>query len=108
VWVFEMTSALLITAAWAPWCWRTASGSAAAHQREWPSALPRGRAPARPAGPGVYARHNAVDTPALLPDGTPSELSVSRVLTARDQNVARRLRGAERPIERDVEEGATR
>ena len=33
--------------------------------------------------PGVYARHNAVDTPALLPDGTPSELSVSRVLAAR-------------------------
>jgi len=33
--------------------------------------------------PGVYARHNAVDTPALLPDGTPSELSVSRVLRAR-------------------------
>ncbi len=27
-------------------------------------------------GPGVYARHNAVDTPALLPDGSPSELSV--------------------------------
>ena len=35
--------------------------------------------------PGVYARHNAVDTPALLPDGTPSGLSVSRVLVARDQ-----------------------
>ena len=35
--------------------------------------------------PGVFARHNAVDTPALLPDGTPSELSVSRVLTARGQ-----------------------
>jgi NADH-quinone oxidoreductase subunit J len=33
--------------------------------------------------PGVYARHNAVDTPALLPDGTPSESSVSRVLAAR-------------------------
>jgi NADH-quinone oxidoreductase subunit J len=33
--------------------------------------------------PGVYARHNAVDTPALLPDGTPAESSVSRVLTAR-------------------------
>ena len=30
------------------------------------------------ARPGVYARHNAVDTPALLPDGTPSELSVNR------------------------------
>jgi NADH-quinone oxidoreductase subunit J len=35
--------------------------------------------------PGVFARHNAVDIPALLPDGTPSELSVSRVLTARNQ-----------------------
>ena len=33
--------------------------------------------------PGVYARHNAVDTPALLPDGTASEESVSRVLAAR-------------------------
>jgi len=33
--------------------------------------------------PGVYARHNAVDTPALLPDGTPAEASVSRVLAAR-------------------------
>jgi NADH-quinone oxidoreductase subunit J len=33
--------------------------------------------------PGVYARHNAVDTPALLPDGTASESSVSRVLVAR-------------------------
>lgn len=27
--------------------------------------------------PGVYARSNAVDTPALLPDGSPSELSVN-------------------------------
>ena len=33
--------------------------------------------------PGVFARHNAVDTPALLPDGTTSDLSVSRVLAAR-------------------------
>ncbi len=36
--------------------------------------------------PGVFARHNAVDTPALLPDGSPSELSVSRVLRVRGQN----------------------
>ncbi len=33
--------------------------------------------------PGVYARHNAVDTPALLPDGTVAESSISRVLAAR-------------------------
>jgi NADH-quinone oxidoreductase subunit J len=33
--------------------------------------------------PGVYARHNAVDTPALLPDGSPSRRSVPAVLVAR-------------------------
>lgn len=33
--------------------------------------------------PGVYARHNAVDTPALLPDGSVAEASISRVLLAR-------------------------
>ncbi len=33
--------------------------------------------------PGVYARHNANDTPALLPDGSISELSISRTLRAR-------------------------
>jgi len=33
--------------------------------------------------PGVFARHNAVDTPALLPDGTPAERSVSATLRAR-------------------------
>ena len=33
--------------------------------------------------PGVFARHNSVDTPALLPDGTPAQSSISRVLLAR-------------------------
>lgn len=33
--------------------------------------------------PGVYARHNANDTPALLPDGSISELSISRTLRSR-------------------------
>jgi NADH-quinone oxidoreductase subunit J len=31
----------------------------------------------------VYARHNAVDVPALLPDGSYSEGSVSKVLQRR-------------------------
>ena len=31
----------------------------------------------------MFARHNAVDTPALLPDGSVSELSVSATLRAR-------------------------
>ncbi|GAA1164117.1 NADH-quinone oxidoreductase subunit J [Ornithinimicrobium humiphilum] len=35
--------------------------------------------------PGVYARHNAADTPALAPDGTPVEESVPRILVARGQ-----------------------
>lgn len=35
--------------------------------------------------PGVYARHNAVDLPGLLPDGTPSELTVNATLRARGQ-----------------------
>jgi NADH-quinone oxidoreductase subunit J len=35
--------------------------------------------------PGVYARHNAVDIPGLLPDGTPSELTVNATLRHRGQ-----------------------
>lgn len=35
--------------------------------------------------PGVLARHNSANTPGLLPDGTPAEASVPRVLVARDQ-----------------------
>jgi NADH-quinone oxidoreductase subunit J len=33
--------------------------------------------------PGVYARHNAVDVPARLPDGSFAELSVSTILRHR-------------------------
>lgn len=35
--------------------------------------------------PGVYARHNALDVPALDPEGKPIEESISRVLEMRDQ-----------------------
>jgi len=34
-------------------------------------------------GPGVFARHNAVDVPALLPDGTPAPASISETLRSR-------------------------
>ncbi|WP_062294138.1 NADH-quinone oxidoreductase subunit J [Demequina phytophila] len=37
--------------------------------------------------PGVYARHNALDVPALDPEGRPIEHSVSRVLKIRNQTV---------------------
>jgi NADH-quinone oxidoreductase subunit J len=85
VFAFEVTSALLITAGM--------GAMILAHrerqerrltQPELSRARFRGGAnPAPLPGPGVYARHNAVDTPALLPDGTPAQVSVSRVLLAR-------------------------
>lgn len=37
------------------------------------------------AAPGVYARHNAMDVPALGPDGQPLDVSVNRVLKVRGQ-----------------------
>src|SRR4051794_14498341 len=87
VWAFEITGALLITAA-------LGAMILAHRERLFPKPTQRELATKRikegpikaplPA-PGVFARHNAVDIPALLPDGTPSELSVSRVLTARGQ-----------------------
>jgi len=36
--------------------------------------------------PGVYARHNAVDMAARLPDGSPAPRSVSSILTPRDDS----------------------
>ncbi|UED84764.1 NADH-quinone oxidoreductase subunit J [Streptomyces profundus] len=53
-------------------------------QRELADARVRGgkQLPPLPA-PGVYARHNGVDLPGLLPDGTPSELTVNPTLRAR-------------------------
>ena len=97
VWAFEVTSALLITAALGAMvlAHRERLDAARRASASGPSgAFREGTHLAGLPAPGVYARHNAVDTPALLPDGTPSELSVSRVLTARDQVVApERLRG---------------
>jgi NADH-quinone oxidoreductase subunit J len=87
VWAFEITGALLITAAVGAMVLthreRTERRST---QRELSEQRVReGRqVPPLPA-PGVYARHNAVDIPGLLPDGTPSALTVSDTLRARGQ-----------------------
>lgn len=108
VWAFEITSALLITAALAAMVLAHRERlSPKLTQAEW--AARRIRENKDVAGlpaPGVYARHNAVDTPALLPDGTPSDKSVSRVLVARDQVAsADGFKDVERYIEREIEEG---
>lgn len=87
VWPFEVVSALLITAA-------LGAMVLAHHQRtvarptQRESAIARFRtgslaSAAGLPGPGVFARHNAVDVPALLPDGTPAPTSISATLKAR-------------------------
>jgi NADH-quinone oxidoreductase subunit J len=87
VWPFEVVSALLITAA-------LGAMVLAHHQRTNPRPSQREQAVNRfrtgslaaaagLPGPGVFARHNAVDVPALLPDGTPAPSSISATLKAR-------------------------
>jgi NADH-quinone oxidoreductase subunit J len=89
VFAFEVTSALLITAAVGAMVLAhrerlgpkpTQADLAAQRMQDYAAS---GKHPGNLPTPGVFARHNAVDTPALLPDGTASEASVSRVLAAR-------------------------
>ena len=87
VWPFEVVSALLITAA--------LGAMVLAHhqslqirptQRQLSTQRFRGESLANAAGlpaPGVFARHNTVDVPALLPDGTPAANSINATLQAR-------------------------
>lgn len=89
VFVFETTSALLITAAVGAMVLahrerltpRPTQASLAAQRLRDYAEKGTHLGPLPP--PGVFARHNAVDTPALLPDGTAAEASISRVLAAR-------------------------
>jgi NADH-quinone oxidoreductase subunit J len=89
VFAFEATSALLITAAIGAMVLahrerlEPREGQRATAARRMREYAETGRHPGPLPSPGVFARHNAVDTAALLPDGTASEASVSRVLAAR-------------------------
>jgi len=89
VFAFEVTSALLITAALGAMVLAhrerltpkpTQASLAAQRMRDYAAT---GLHPGPLPPPGVFARHNAVDTPALLPDGTAAPGSISRVLAAR-------------------------
>ena len=85
--IFELTSALLITAAM--------GAMVLAHRDRWKAvatqkdlSLARFRSGGHPGNlpnPGVFARHNAVSTPALLPDGGTSDISVPGPVRARGQ-----------------------
>ncbi len=87
LWAFELTSALLITAA--------LGAMVLAHrerfehrktQRELAEERFRGLGhPTTLPSSGVYARHNAVDVPARLPDGSDAQMSVSAILVRRSR-----------------------
>ncbi len=116
VYPFEITSALLITAA--------LGAMVLAHrERATPKLSQRDTARRKIASgqvapeppPGVYALHNAVDMPAMLPDGTTTARSVSSAVAQRDVEIGRDPQGhitsdfaAEHQIEseRQLEAGA--
>ncbi|MCW2849605.1 MAG: NADH-quinone oxidoreductase subunit [Marmoricola sp.] len=89
VFAFEVTSALLITAALGAMVLahrerlvpKLGQADLAAQRMRDYAEFGKHLGPLPP--PGVFARHNAVDTPALLPDGSVAETSISRVLLAR-------------------------
>jgi NADH-quinone oxidoreductase subunit J len=87
VFAFEVTSALLITAA--------VGAMILAHierRRDQKTSQPErmrarfapGNYPGAKAGPGVYATSNSVATPARLPDGRPAERSIPAILPKRE------------------------
>jgi NADH-quinone oxidoreductase subunit J len=94
VYPFEITSALLITAA---------LGAMVLAHRERTSPKPTQREVARrkiesgqvapEPPPGVYALHNAVDMPAMLPDGSTTDRSVSDAVVQRDLQLGRDPQG---------------
>lgn len=91
VFAFEVTSALLISAAVGAMILahvekfgRVAEGQVAKmHERFQP-----GNYPGPKAGPGVYATSNSVATPAKLPDGSPAQRSISPILPVRELTAA--------------------
>lgn len=86
VYAFEVTSALLITAALGAMVLAHRERlKKKATQKELSRERIRGDHPTPLPSPGVYARHNAVDVPALLPDGSVEPLSVSEVISRRQE-----------------------
>jgi NADH-quinone oxidoreductase subunit J len=100
VFAFEVTSALLITAA--------VGAMILAHverrkdeRMDQPARMRArfapGNYPAPKAGPGVFATSDSVATPARLPDGTPADRSISKILPTRELTSAEAaLKGTEK------------
>lgn len=104
LWAFELTAALLITA--------TLGAMILAHREKLSTALSQreqsirrfreGRRATPLPNPGVYALGNAVDLPALLPDGTPAPDSVNHTLTPRSPEHRRALPGRGNSLDDEV------
>jgi NADH-quinone oxidoreductase subunit J len=87
VFAFEVTSALLITAAVGAMILAHIERERGTSTSQRARSLARFRAgnyPAPKPGPGVYALSDSVATPALLPDGTPAESSVAPSVERRE------------------------
>jgi len=87
VFAFEVTSALLITAATGAMILahiERRRGEKVAQPERMRARFAPGNYPGAKAGPGVYATSNSVATPARLPDGRPSERSVPPILPKRE------------------------
>jgi NADH-quinone oxidoreductase subunit J len=85
LWAFETTSALLITAALGAMV-LTHRERFERRKTQRELAIERfagGGHPTPRPNPGVFARHNAVDIPAKLPDGSDADMSVSAILPRR-------------------------
>jgi NADH-quinone oxidoreductase subunit J len=87
VWAFEVTSALLITAAVGAMIMahihRTKSEKVSQVKMSRARFAP-GNYPGPKPGPGVFAGSDSVATPAMLPDGTEADRSISPILPARE------------------------
>lgn len=83
--IFEITSALLITAAVGAMILAHKERTAPRKTQEVlaKEIFAKGNYQGPLPSPGVYARHNSVDTPALLPDGSVSEISIPGPIVAR-------------------------
>ena len=89
VFAFELTAALLMVAALAAIVLahgeslRKRETQAERARRKTLEFAETGKDPGPLPGPGVYARHNSIEYPALLPDGSIAEKSVSPTLAIR-------------------------
>jgi NADH-quinone oxidoreductase subunit J len=91
VFAFESTSALLITAAVGAMILahvERRKGEKLGQPERMRARFEPGSYPGSKAGPGVFATSDSVATPARLPDGSPSERSISPILPTRELTAA--------------------